>query len=256
MLTVHFAKQLVLEPDFPGVADGDVPADSAVEKSALEEIALAQPPQRMDRPAPGMGAAMLLVGRLRPEPGVAGAAFGAIGRVFISEMMEMPRQNGMPAGKFKLLMHAATGEARLRAAKKAHEPVGIPIAVAYPFLTIKNEARELVSVRRPRRIRRRIGFHARDGSGEIRRNLLVGVDAEHPGIQRLVEGEIFLTDVAEPVLVHDARAEFLRDLERLVRAAGIDDENLIDERGDAGEASRQVALLVKSDDAGGDFQKG
>ncbi len=147
-LTVQFPQQLILEPDLARVARRDVPADRAIEKSALEHVALCESRQRVDGPAPRLRAPVLLVGRLRPERGIVGAAVGAVGGVFIGEMMQMPRQNGMLSAKFKLLVHAAAGEARLGPAKKPHQPVGIPVAVANPAAAIKDDARDLVAVRR------------------------------------------------------------------------------------------------------------
>jgi len=83
---------------------------------------------------------MLLVGRLRPKRGVLRAAVGAVEGGFISEMMQMPRKNGMLSAKFKLLVHAPAAEPRLLTAKKPHQPVGIPIAMANPAAPVKNNS--------------------------------------------------------------------------------------------------------------------
>src|ERR1700722_19082473 len=197
--TIYFPKQVILEPDLARVARRDVPADRAVEKSALEQETLAESRQRMDGTAPRMGAPVLLMGRLHPERGIPGAAIVPVGGVFISKMMQMPRQDGMLSAKFKLLVYAPAAEAALGPAKKPYQPVGIPIAVTNPASTVKNDPRNFVAVRRTGHIGGGIGLDARDGDRKFRGNLLVGVDAQHPRMKRMIQGKIFPDDIAKPI---------------------------------------------------------
>ena len=109
-------------------------------------------------------------------------------------------------------------------------------------------------------VERFFGRHeARQIGGERVVEPLVGVDAEHPGLARLFEGELLLPRVAEPVLMDKpdrqaAADEVLDDGERAVGRARIDDDDL-GEPCKAGEALADAGFLVLADDGRGDRQR-
>ncbi len=167
--------------------------------------------------------------------------------------MEVAGQQRMLARDVEPLVHAAAAEAGRLATEEAHEPVGIPVAMPDPAAAVMDEPCELVAVRRAGRFGGGISLHPRDRRGKLGGNFLVGVDAEHPRMGRVIEREVFLADIAEPVLLHEPGTELVRDLRGRIGAVRIDNEDFVDQRRDARQAAGQVALLVQRDDAGGGF---
>src|SRR5438046_1328434 len=85
--------------------------------------------------------------------------------------------------------------------------------------------------------------------GERRGDGLVGVEAQHPVVLRLVDRVLLLLAEAEPFLLHEARAVAPRDFRGAVAASGIDDHDLVGE-GEALEAGREDRRGVASDQDG------
>lgn len=69
-------------------------------------------------------------------------------------------------------------------------------------------------------------------------------------MRRLLDGELFLRAEAAPVGLDDARAGAAGKRHRAVRAARIDDENLVAKR-QRSQAGRQLACGVAGDENGG-----
>src|SRR5262249_62427821 len=79
---------------------------------------------------------------------------------------------------------------------------------------------------------------------KLGRDFLVGVDRKHPGRARLLERELLLLAVAQPLLRNDPRAGALRRFERAVGAPRIDDDDFLREEAHARQTAPQIPLLV------------
>ena len=85
------------------------------------------------------------------------------------------------------------------------------------------------------------------------RDLFVGVEDQRPALrghpQRHVAGP---AEIAAPFAVLELGSELLRDLDRAIGRAGVDDDNLVDDAFDAAQAVFEEALLVLDDHAQAD----
>jgi hypothetical protein len=85
------------------------------------------------------------------------------------------------------------------------------------------------------------------GRPELGAHELVGVEPQDPVVRRGSRARVALARVAEPLLLHDAGAARARELERAVRAPGVDDDHLVGE-GQRPDAPFDVPLLVLAED--------
>src|SRR5450755_3667591 len=88
---------------------------------------------------------------------------------------------------------------------------------------------------------------------------LIGIQTQNPITGCLVDSGVFLRSVALPLLDEDFRAERLRDRNRAVRRARVDDDDfslaVVDERLHAGERAAEVGLYVESNNDDGKVHK-
>ena len=98
-----------------------------------------------------------------------------------------------------------------------------------------------------------VGFDdSADGRGEGGLDGFIGVEVERPGLRAVVEGELLLLDMAAPVLMDDAGAGTLEDLDGAIGGAGIDGDDLGGEVFDGVERARDGGLVVAADDGDGE----
>jgi hypothetical protein len=84
---------------------------------------------------------------------------------------------------------------------------------------------------------------------ELGRDALVGVEAQHPVVARLLDRELLLAAEAEPFLLHHARALARRELGGGVGRRRVDDHDLVDKR-EAVEAGLEQGGGVAGDENG------
>ena len=104
------------------------------------------------------------------------------------------------------LVHQVVAPARVHAVEEARAPVGVALAVREPA------AEEAVAPRHAVHRRDRRGERRLDRLRELGRDALVGVEAQHPVVARLLDRELLLAAEAEPFLLHHARALARREL--------------------------------------------
>mgnify|MGYP006203602661 CR=1 FL=1 len=148
-------------------------------------------------------------------------------------------------GEQHLLVHHVVAPARIQAVEEPRAPVRVALAVREPF------AEEAVAPRHAVHRRDRRRQRLPDLGRERRRDALVGIHAQHPVVLRLLDGELLLRPVAEPLLLHHPGAELCGDLGRPVGAAGVNHHDLVGER-QALQARGDVVLGVARDDDGGE----
>ncbi len=170
------------------------------------------------------GALPAVVGLARGERGVAVLAL-EIGREVVGGIVQQVAfQRAGRDREQHLLVHQVVAPARVLAVEEARAPVGIALAVRQPA------PEEAVAARHAVDGRNRRGESRADARRELGRDALVGVDAQHPVVLRLLDRELLLAAEAEPFLLHHARAAVARDLDRAVAARRIDEHDLVGER--------------------------
>src|SRR5262245_24084312 len=149
-------------------------------------------------------------------------------------------------------MDAPTDEMSARPAEQTRQAVRIPIAVANPAPFVQHATRQVEPADLSGRKRL---FERADFLAQLRRELLVSVDAEDPLVRGEGKGLVFLVDVSQPILVVPARPEIGGDLLRGVVAARVQHDDLLREVSAAPQATRKVLLLVKRNEAKRDFHR-
>ena len=90
-----------------------------------------------------------------------------------------------------------------------------------------------------------------DGPGRFLGNSLIRIEYEDPGIPAAIDGKLFLRAESPPRFLEDIAAELPGDLNGIVPAAGIDDDDLRGERNTL-QAPGQISLLIAGNDGYGD----
>src|SRR5581483_2775723 len=168
--------------------------------------------------------------------------FDLIAQVLERVMLEIVRELRRRSVDLHRFMDVAALPPAGPAVVEAHLVVGIEVRRPDPAAEMKRDARHAIAAMA------RLAREDRcDFAGERRRDALVGVEREDPVVRRLVGGEILLIDVAGPRAREHAHAAAARDRHRSIRAAGVDDEDLV---GPGGGIDRRadVFLFVERDD--------
>src|SRR5688572_6376657 len=194
-------------------------------------------------------AATLLEGLARGEGGVAVLAVEVRRQVVRGVMHQVALERAGRDREQYFLVHQVVAPACIHAVEEARAPVGIALAVREPA------AEETVAPRHAVHRRDRRGERGLDGLGEIGRDVLVGVQAQHPVMARLLDRELLLHAEAEPFLLHHARASALGDLDGAVGRPRVDDYDLVDE-GEAVEAGLEHGRGVARDEDRGERRPG
>ncbi len=140
-----------------------------------------------------------------------------------------------------VLMDGIVGPARMPAVEQAHDPIGVTFAVPQPA------AEEAVAPRhRKRDGRRRRSERRTNRRAELRRDALVGIEAENPVVRRVRDREVLLRPESLPRLHDHARAAAAGDFHGIIAAARIDDDDLTGERRRR-EALRELSGRVARD---------
>ena len=90
-----------------------------------------------------------------------------------------------------------------------------------------------------------------DAGLQFRCHAFIGIETEHPVVAGGRDGELLLRPKAQPVLLNDARPESFGQRRRAVRAAGIDDDDLVGET-HALQAGFQLRCRIERDDGNGE----
>ena len=196
----------------------------AVEEAQPQDVELEEAHHRREQQVQHAGALAELVSLARGERGVAVLALEVGGEVVGRVVHQVAFERAGRDRVEHFLVHQVVAPARVHAVEEARAPVGIALAVREPAAEEAVAPRHAVD-RRDRRRRARAGCSPR-----ARRDALVGVEAEHPVVLRLLDGELLLAAEAEPFLLHHARAAPRRDLAVASVEAGIDHDDLVDER--------------------------
>src|SRR3990170_6947310 len=120
--------------------------------------------------------------------------------------------------------------------------IRVPAAVFYPLPEKECLSGDPIAVGRS--VRR---DDPPDLLSELRLDRLICIQAQDPLSRRSFDGEILLAPVAKPVLVEDLASIFPADCHGIVRAAGINHDDLIRPR-DALEGPPDVCFFVMRDD--------
>ena len=87
-----------------------------------------------------------------------------------------------------------------------------------------------------------------DGGGEFGRDDFIAIEIQDPGLRAEFQAAIFLSGVAEPVLMDERGAKFRCDLRRSILGAGVEDHDFRGQIRHAGQAPAQIGLLVERDE--------
>ena len=79
---------------------------------------------------------------------------------------------------------------------------------------------------------------------------LISIHAQHPIVFGLFHRKLLLRSITQPILMQHARTMLLRNLNRVVHAAGIHHHNLVRERG-ARQTRRNLLRGIERDDGDG-----
>ena len=181
----------------------------------------------------------------------------------LAEMVDDPRaaplgQRPRRVGGHELFVHGVVEPQRGPVAKQpaaldVDEPVvrrAFVVAAGAGCPPCHRAGREVVALDGEDGVGGRRPDHPADDVAIARGDGLIGVDRQDPVARRL--GDAVVARQAEVVLpgtLERAGAERPGDLERAIRAAGIDDDELVRERPYGLEAAREVCLLVPDDQA-------
>src|SRR4051812_8962359 len=121
----------------------------------------------------------------------------------------------------ELLVDLGLAPPGLAAIGQANEIVGIPAAIADPMTQVKGLARQAEPGGAT------FADLLADLVGQLRRHALVGIDVEYPVMPGLLRSEVLLLPVARPGVRENAGAQALGDLHRPVRAARVNDHDVI-----------------------------
>lgn len=242
---------MIFQVNFFRIAPGNFPSRLPVEESTPEKVAADESPRGANWCRPRLSAASLFEGVGRPQIGVVLHPGGAFLWRDKGEVMEMSGEAGYLSVNFKSFMHAASGEAGAAFTEEADETVGVPVAVPDPTVAIPDDAGKFVTAEG---LLHWLAAESFNGGDEFRGEFLVAIDAQYPVIRGEREGEVLLADVPGPLVKGNARAVALAEFLRAVGAATIDDDDFIDHRAYAGEATIKVVLFVSGNETGRDIQ--
>src|SRR5512134_2988639 len=206
-------------------ADRDVQeARQAVEEAQAHDVELEEADHGREEEVHEGDVTTFLECLARGERGVAVLALEIGGEVVVGLVHQVALERAGRHREQHLLVHEVVAPARAQAVEKARAPVGVALAVGEPA------AEEAVAPSHAVHRRRRRGERALDRLRELGRDALVGVEAQHPVVARLLDRELLLAAEAEPFLLHYARALALRELRSAIARRRIDDHDLVDER--------------------------
>src|SRR6266404_9374506 len=167
-------------------------------------------------------------------------------------MVKLAVQRDDPALDFQPLVHLAAGEPGAVAAKQPHQPIRVPVAMSNPTAFVKHAPRNAETAAVAGWFDLPEQF---DLAAKLRRELLVGVQAENPRMSGQGQRFVFLADVTEPVLMLETAPELTNDFLGAIRAAGIEHDDFVGQLRAALQAAREILLLVERDEAEGDFHR-
>ena len=148
-----------------------------------------------------------------------------------------------------VLVYGIIGPARVPAVEQAKRPVGIPFAMTEP------SAKKTIAPGHFESGMARLAQCRADGSRELGRKLLVGIQAQHPVVRGLRHGIAPLRSEPEPTLLDHARTAGASNFYGIILAAGIDDHDF---RGKAHgiEASGELCTGIARDHHEAQFRQG
>jgi len=213
----------------------------AVEKSQPQDVEAEKPRERRHQQPPDARTLAAPVHRLGLERRITvllrDVRFERLRRC-VQQIAGEPRDGTVDG---HVLVHGIVGPASMAPIEKPHDPVRVAFAMGKPA-----PEKPVAPCHRKRRRGGRIGQSRANRGTKLRRDALVGIEAEHPIVRGVLHGEILLRPEALPRLHDDPRAAAAGDFHGIITAARIDHDDLTGERRGR-EAFRELSGRVARD---------
>src|SRR4030095_15051924 len=239
-----------LQEDGVGIHDRQGQAGHALAESAPQDVIPEKGGGRMCKEIECIRAAAAFVHLLRRQRGVGVDAIEMIAQIAIRIVLSLHGRPPRRAANRDRFMHVATLPSRLAPIVQTHLIVGIEVGRSDPPSEMIGDAWNPVAPQ---------WWLGRQQSSylgrERRRYPFVGVDRENPVMAGEAGGEILLVDVAGPCSCLSYRSLRAGDGKRVVRAARVDDDDLVGPGGTVDGIS-DMSGFVERDDSDRDTRHG
>ena len=226
-------------------ADEDVhQSRQAIEKAHSEKIKFDEANPWGQQQLGGAGAFAARDGLFCGQGGVT-ILFGEIGlHGFGRVMQQIARQITDRHGRHYFFVHRIVRPSRMVAMKQPQTPIGIAFAVT------QITTHETVAARESPGHESRCGECGDDRFLQALTHAFIGINTEYPVMSCLFNSKLLLRPEAPPRRLNDPRTVALREFGSAIRAAGINDNDLV-AKGNAPQAFLKLQSCVEDDKDGG-----